>query len=204
MMTITYIIILSMSLSIIGYNVNGIRTGENYVRYLMQSADVIALSEHMLFPDNANDLKMINSEFEVLPMCSSELNPMHKGMIFGQGGVAIGYRKTLKNVSHIKMKTDRIVGISIGINTINLHILSVYLPQPQCRSQCFDSVLEQLHEIVQTLSATGNIVIIGDMNGCLGNLAGTRGSDHIASPNGKKLFKFSQENSLTCVDMLNV
>ena len=134
------------------WNVRGITTAFAYLNHLLESSDVIAISEHWLYQCSLSVLDSINKDFCTFGSASRDLSNEDFGKIRGQGGVAIMWRKNLPGVCPLNdLTNDRICGIRMqnasGRTTI---ILSVYLPSPSSHSNTLDEVVDDLQEIVES------------------------------------------------------
>ena len=75
-----------------------------------------------------------------------------------------------------EIDSDHIVGIRCEFgNNDPLFILSVYLPSSSHQMDMFNECLHYLWALYDSLSAKGLVIIIGNLNGDLGNPLGGRG-----------------------------
>ncbi|CAH1795212.1 unnamed protein product, partial [Owenia fusiformis] len=188
------------------WNCRGFNVSTLYIKHLLSHCDILALSEHKLYPCNRFKLDSVHSDFRCYSTSSKNLNDFNCGKIWGNGGVAIFWRDSLSNyVIPVKdMSTDRIVCLKVSIvQTAPIYIFSVYLPQQNCEIDMYDDVLFSLEHFVQKASMDGSVIILGDVNSNLGTLTGCRGHGNPSS-NGIKLYDFMQRNLLTAIDMTDL
>ena len=82
------------------------------------------------------------------------------------------YISPLENIS-----SDRIVGIQCNFPNKNLFfVLGVYLPSSNARLEEFQEYFDHLWALYNSLSSRGYVLILGDLNGDLGNSLGDKGS----------------------------
>ena len=74
--------------------------------------DICGLSEHWLTPRNTHFLSDINSNYNYICVCDSNLIAQNRG--YGKGGVAFMWNKKLDNhISPIHLDDDRILGLQV-------------------------------------------------------------------------------------------
>ena len=88
------------------------------------------------------------------------------------------YRKDLKVSPVLNIRSDRICGIRVRVNSSHfdlLTILGVYLPCAGVGLEWYREHLEELENLVGEGERLGAVVIAGDFNAHLGKLGGPRG-----------------------------
>jgi hypothetical protein len=93
---------------------------------LLESVDVLAISEHWLYADELTILDNLHNDFLYYAK-TSEQNNMNTRWQRGQGGVAIVWKKHLK-AQRLLRGNDRIVAIKFGMNNQNYVFCSIYFP----------------------------------------------------------------------------
>ena len=79
--------IMNMGISLCQWNMNGFNTSQLYLDQLMNSYDIIAISEHKLYPANKHKLNIKPDKFGMVSKCSQHLDPQNCGIVWGCGGV---------------------------------------------------------------------------------------------------------------------
>ena len=139
-----------------------------YVHKLQQSADILVISEHGLFPCELYKFNVDYPEFHCTAKASAHISDQEFGNRPGIGGCAILWKK---NLSHLIKpmeieNTDRIVGIQLKIYEYPplVSILGVYLPHSSCRISNFDraAAIHRYIAIYRYELATIRIVIVHD------------------------------------------
>ena len=101
-----------------------------------------------------------------------------------------------------EIDSDRIVGIRCEFgNNDPLFILGVYLPSSSHQMDVFNECLDYLWALYDSLSAKGLVIIIGDLNGDLGNSLGGRGK-YEANDRDLKILEFINFFNLCPVNLL--
>ena len=143
-----------------------------YFSELIDSFDIFAISEHCLF---AEQLELLEASTNYTYNCiavSSEDNPSILSGKPAHGGVASFWKtcfndlvKPLENID-----SDRILGIRCDFNEKStFFILSVYMPASSHCIEEFNEYLDYLWALYNSLSTEGFVIIMGDLNGDLGN-----------------------------------
>ncbi|KAL0811545.1 hypothetical protein ABMA28_009931 [Loxostege sticticalis] len=114
---------------IISYNCKNIKRSVDCVRSLCKYADVVALQEHWLLPQDLSFLAEIDQDFGYTG--KSGMDPA-AGLIRGRlyGGVALLWRKcAFQKVSIVSCKNERIVAIKATTSDLrDMVFMSVYMP----------------------------------------------------------------------------
>ena len=156
-------------------NLRGFKSNTDYFRLILGSYDVFAISEHWLH-DYLHLLNSFSSDYVFHSVCSPTTEDSvwcRPRYLRGHGGVAIGWRKSLQNISKLDTSpSHRVIGIKLLSDPRPLCILSVYLPS---RSGCTDDFRESLvclDSLVNSLGYDNDIIILGDFNADLGPAGG--------------------------------
>ena len=122
------------------------------------------------------------------------------------GGVALLWRYSIDDfVSPIEnIDSDRIVGIKYELNGIKpLFILSVYLPSSSHTTEEYRECLDLLWSLCNSLSVDGYPVVLGDLNGDLGNSLGEIGTKE-PNERGRLLLNFADYFNVCPVNLLSL
>ena len=145
------------------WNCAGVYGNFIYIKALLRTLDVLALSEHWLYEDELIFLNSLDDSFDVISCSSSENNILERWKR-GQGGVALFFRKTLK-AKEIKTLCDRIVSASIIIGKIKTVVVSVYFPSTNYNFTEYSNTLSELEQFcIQQKSYGFNLILLGDFN----------------------------------------
>ena len=165
------------------WNCRGLNSGEPYIHQLAEEGcDIIAISEHWLWPFESNRLCQIHPSFTAELKTDPRLNE-NSTLSRGCGGVGLMWRKSLNATPIPSISSDRICGIRISLSRpdkAGLSVFGVYLP---CADVGIESYCEHLVELENLISDSQHhvpVVIVGDFNAHLGSLGGVRGH---GSPN---------------------
>ena len=130
-------------------NIRGFKSNSDYLRTLLMSHDLLAISEHWLHDYDLHLLSSFSDNF----LCFSSTSPSREDPVWcrpnflrGQGGVAILFKKSLQNLVK-KLDTSlshRVVGLQLRTLPLPICFLGVYLPS---RSGCTDTFRECLDYI---------------------------------------------------------
>ena len=123
------------TLKIACYNARGIMASSVYISEFLQKndIDILAISEHWLFPQSLRYLDSIDNDYMGWGVCCKNADPIlnhHRG----KGGVAFLFKKSLRHViQYVDIDHDRIQGVSIHTNDTPL-LLCVYaiIKSQQC------------------------------------------------------------------------
>ena len=183
-------------ISIVCWNSRGLVTSLPYLHSLLESNDIIALSEHWLHSNKLNILTEMSSDFNVVARSSKYSDASSFGYRRGQGGVALLWRKTIGGVSPItSLINDRICGIRVqGEFGRVVNIFSVYLPAPGSADD-LSVVLDELSVALEQVDEGSISIVCGDYNGDVGHLGGPK-STRRPTVQGRKIMNFFNEFSL--------
>ena len=183
-------------ISIASWNSRGMLTSIPYLNNLMKENDIIAISEHWQHANCLHKLLNISDEFYCISRASKHSSSEQYGVRRGQGGVAIFWRKSLSGISPISEIThDRICGLRLQTESkCIVNIFSIYLLS-QGSSDDFDTVVDEVSEIINDREHNAFNIVCGDYNGDVGYLGGKR-SNRKPNKNGIRVSKFFEEFSL--------
>ncbi len=185
------------------WNMRSLTAGLPYLKLMMQTVDIVAVSEHGLYDCQLWKLTQVNSDFNVTAKACSALNDERLNYCVGHSGVALFWRDTLSQyVKPVTIKSDRICAIEVMLpDTRHVIVASVYLPHRASTIANYTEELALLEELVEgALSNELGIVILGDINAHFGPELGSRGWGH-TSPNGVEFARFVARNNLHIADM---
>ena len=156
-----------MHLNISCFNARGIMPSTKYIeRVLQQNAiDVLAISEHWLFPEMLTYLDTMCEGYLAHGVSSHSLDP-YTSHRRGKGGVAIVYKKTLKhNITTISLDEDWICGLSLSLDdSTTLSIFSVYMPSSNYSNVSYSVNIEKLYDIYNKYGESSHCILLGDFN----------------------------------------
>ncbi len=115
-------------LRITGWNSRGFWVAKPYMLHLMQNADIVAISEHKLYPHELQHLNTLNSDYVAWGRSSADLELKNYGKVPGHCGVALLWRKSLSScVQPLKhLGNDRICAIRIGHSSTGYAVPSTW------------------------------------------------------------------------------
>lgn len=89
---------MNTTLRISAWNSRGMTSAQPYLKHLMQSADIVAISEHQMYECDLNRPDHIDEDFASLGRSSADLNGINRGRVPGHCGVAIVWRKSMSHL----------------------------------------------------------------------------------------------------------
>ena len=182
------------------------KTVQLYFKSIINSFDILALSEHCLFEEQHSLLKTATDGAYNYHAASSCDNPCIASGQRAHGGVALLWRYSIDDfVSPIEnIDSDRIVGIKYELNGIKpLFILSVYLPSSSHTTEEYRECLDLLWSLCDSLSVDGYPIVLGDLNGDLGNSLGEKGTKE-PNERGRLLLTFADYFNVCPVNLLSL
>ena len=188
-------------LKVIAWNSRGFGNSQLYMRHLSTNCDIMVITEHHLYSSQTQKLGDINGDMDFCTKSSSRLKNINVYNKFGEGGVAIFWKKKLNHLVRplMKLGSDRLLVIEIN-GPVKWYIVAVYLPQQACAIASFHEELAQLQTIITKLTGKGSILIVGDFNCHLGEDCGKRGWG-TTTPQGRLLKDICMENQLEIADL---
>ena len=174
-----------------------------YLMELMNKTDIMVITEHGLFPCELYKLEPLQDDLSVISKSSKQLNDSNFGYRKGNGGVAIMWHKSISNfvIPLPNLGTDRMSVIQLQLpDTSKLFIIGVYMPHQSCQISNFRHELGALVEFISELSATGNVLLIGDTNCHLWSEHETRGWG-LTTANGRACKDAHYKCDLIMIDM---
>ena len=186
------------------WNVRGYLASIPYIRYLLTSCDVLAVSEHWVFENRLRCLSDISDTHRCFARSSRFSQAEDYGHGRGQGGVALFWDKKLKGVSIVSdLIMDRACAIRLQTERGGvIYFVSVYLPS-QGSSEPLETTLDEITEVVESREVGAHVIILGDFNGDVGCAGGPRGCRE-ATPRGEKVMRFLNRHSMTPVNMQHI
>ena len=173
----------STTLTLTAWNCRGLRSGEPYIHQLAENGcDIIAVSEHWLWPYEADRLCHIHPAFTAEVKTDNRLTDQST-LRKGCGGVGLIWKKEINATPIPSISSDRICGIRIkssSSSTDDITIIAVYLPCSDVGMECYSEHLIELEQVVSEHQPHGPVIIMGDFNAHLGTLGGERG---VGQPN---------------------
>ena len=158
--TLIFVININMKeLNITGWNMHGFACGKEYLECISQTYDVVAISEHWLFPQEIDKIKKCMPEDFVCEVkCSSDLIPENCCRHIGHAGVALCWRDAPSRAK-VKVNSDRICALRITSEKEVIFVIAVYLPPEYSKLDDFCHVLDELHIVVDDCSSKGDVCV---------------------------------------------
>ena len=131
-----------------------------------QGSDIIAITEHWLWPFEAERLCQIHPSYTAEVKTDARLNANFT-LSRGCGGVGLMWKKDLDAVPIPSISSDIICGLRIKLQrhaTSEITVLGVYLPCSDMGMECYSEHLVELENLISESERLGPIVIIGDFN----------------------------------------
>ena len=191
------------------WNSNGMSDSRRYyLMMLMETCHIIAISEHWLHDNRLHVLYGFSEEFSCIARAHRDSKSEYYGKPGkgkGQGGVALLWRKSLNGISPMpEIVHDGVCGIRLQTGDRKVIIfLSVYFPtacSKTTKTKEYRDFSEKLGKIIKSLEKGCSVVILGDFNGNVGNLCGTR-STNKPNKNGVMTAEFFEMYLLFPVNM---
>ena len=159
-----------------------------------------AFSEHWLFKEQLD----LITEFSETYQChsiSSDSNPNFLSGRRGQGGVGPFWKNECGDlITHLPIDSGRIVGVQFSFQLIDMpvdiFIFSVYFPSTNYPIDDYKERLALLWALFETYCDSGLIIILGDLNGSLGLMEGSRPCAGPQNERGKLLSEFIENFTL--------
>ena len=129
---------------IASYNCNSVRNNSEIVKNVLNANDIVCLQELLLSKSDLPVLNDFNENFNTIAFVEDrETQGINEGR--PSRGVAIFWRKSFtSNVTPILID-DRMIGLCLNSDAINVLLLNVYLP-------CDKQNLEAIHEYRSNLA----------------------------------------------------
>ena len=194
-----------LKLRITAWNLRSMSCAKPYIKELLQCSDILAISEHRLYPSELYKLNDIDQKFDVLSKSSSDLNENNQSMSYGHGGVALFWRKSLSlRVTEVSVISDRICAIEIvgDKQSFNVTAIGVYMPQSGCKIAKFGTHSQALNDLVKRSKENGEVIMIGDFNSHFNVDYGERFWES-TSQNAKDMLECILCNNMVIIDVLS-
>ena len=130
-----------------GWNCRGLSNGLPYCELLVDSHDIVIISEHWLWPFELHKIQSIHPNMTGTAIADSRLNP-ECSLTRGCGGVAIIWNEHLKATPVVGINLDRICAITIDCATTSILVIGVYLPTTDHPTEDFHQCLHTLEDLV--------------------------------------------------------
>ena len=173
---------------------------------MISQFDILAISEHSLFEEQLGILKPATDTTYNFHAVSASDNPCIISGEKAHGGVALLWKTSLDDyIAPIEnIECDRIPGIKCKFPGCKpLFISSVYMPSSNNAIEEYREYLDFLWALYDSLSADSFVLVMGDLNGDLGNSLGDKG---LKEPNelGKLLLDFANYFNLCPINLLTI
>ncbi len=151
--------------SISSWNCRGLRSAIPYVHHLIaDGADIIAVSEHWLWPYQLESLKNIHPEYKGYGVSDRRLNA-ESTFTRGCGGTGFIWNKSIQVFPLTDILSDRICAIRVILHQSTcVNVVCAYLPSSDHPFEEFRSYVNDLASIASALESSGPIIILGDIN----------------------------------------
>ena len=169
------------------------RTAQLYFKSLITSFDIFVISEHCLFEEQL-DLLNQASVLDNHPLLSG--NNAH-------GGVALLWKWALNDyiIPLTSINSDRILGIQCNLTDSNpLCISGIYLPSSSHNTDEFCEYFDYLWALYGPLSVKRYVILMGDLNGDLGNSLADK-STREPNQHGLKLLELANDFNLCPINL---
>ena len=160
-------------LRIAAWNCRGLSSGLPYCELLVESHDIIIISEHWLWPFELHKIQNIHPNMTGTATADNRLNP-ECSLTRGCGGVGIIWNERLKATPVVGINLDRICAITIDCATTSIPVISVYLPSTDHPTEDFHQCLHILEDLVN--KHCGPVILAGDFNSHVGSEGGPKAS----------------------------
>ncbi|CAH2093497.1 unnamed protein product [Euphydryas editha] len=149
---------------LVSFNCKSVKRSVEAVKFLCQSADILALQETWLLPHDIPYLGQIHDDFEYIGKSAVDLTA---GIFRGRpyGGVAILWRKRVfKSVTVIDCVSPRLSAIKVSLENKFIIVFSVYMPTDSSENLLeFTECLSEISAIVEA-SNIETVYVLGDFN----------------------------------------
>ena len=146
------------SINICAWNVRGAMTSIAQLCKVMESNDIIFISEHWLTCEHISLLATLDTEFKSF---AKEAESSKYGR--NKGGIAFLVRNSL-HVKHINVSSDRLSIIQIQLGERLLSVIGCHLPSTNESLGQFDECMSELFDIYDELEPGSDVLICGDLN----------------------------------------
>ncbi|CAH2216034.1 jg25937, partial [Pararge aegeria aegeria] len=180
---------MALTCRIVTFNCKSVKRSSDGIREFCKTADIVALQETWLLPDELSFLETLSDDFSSTGVSAVDTAA---GMLRGRpyGGVALLWRRSaFQNVSIVQCHNSRICAIRIVLPEKSCIVMSVYMPTDAVANLAeFTDVLSSVNAVIDTYSESC-VYILGDYN---------------AHPTERFYIELSQfciEQEWTCVDV---
>ena len=155
------------------------KSAQLYFKFLIARFDILVISGPSLFKEQLGMLESCtDNTYNSIAVSASDNPPAFSGNL-AHGGIVLLWKRTLDDyISPLEnISSDRIVGIQCNFPNKNLlFVLGVYSPSSNTKLEEFQEYFDHLWALYDSLFARGYVLILGDLNGDLGNSLGDKGS----------------------------
>lgn len=153
------------SIKLTTFNCRGIQNSVPYLHHLIEDgADIIAVTEHWLWPYQLLLLKDIHPSYEGFGYSDSRLDE-HSNLFQGCGGVGIIWKKSLRISPITSITSDRFCAARLFLSEDDsITILCAYLPSSDHSFEEFKDCVNELSSVAGALELYGPIALMGDFN----------------------------------------
>ena len=155
----------SISINLTSWNCRGITSALPYLHHLIKNgSDIIALSEHWLWPYNLESLTNLHPDYNGFGYCDSRLNE-NSSLTRGCGGVGFLWKKSLNITPVTDISSDRLCVVQLHTSfDVPLTIVAVYMPSSNYSIDEYTTYFQDLQSVIGTFERNGPIVLCGDLN----------------------------------------
>ena len=165
--------------SIAAWNCRGMFNSIPYLQVLSDDFDIIAISEHWLWPYELSTLDCALPGY-MGHGCSDKRLTENADSGRGCGGVALLWKSSLSVTPIVALKSDRMVAIQLTIDANTcLAVIGVYLPCSDRPIDCYREYLTELESAICMLQVDGPVIVVGDFNAHLGEALSTNTQGHM-------------------------
>lgn len=181
-------------------------TASPYLVELLNNSDIVAISEHGLYPCELYKIRNLHSQFQAFSKSAQTLNDKDFGKIKGHSGCAIMWSDRICNrVTPLDIGSDRVCAIECTIEKgLKLFVFAVYLPHSNCKIASFDDELNALLNIILEYQSKGEVICIGDVNAHIGNDLGHARSWGKSTANGLAFARSMHNCNMEIIDMTDI
>ena len=152
-------------ITISSWNCRGISNSIPYLFHLFKNGtDIIALSEHWLWPYNIQNLSSLHPEYDGFGVYDNRLDE-NCSLTRGCGGVGFLWKKSLNVIPRTNITSDRFCVTQLQLqNSTYLTLIAVYLPCCNYSDNTYTSYFEDLQSVISSYEPDGPVIICGDFN----------------------------------------
>ena len=156
-------IVIMATLTILSWNMRSFSCATPYIQDLMNTADILMLSEHRLYESEHYKIEELSKDYSFLSKSSEDLSKHQVTRVPGHCGITLCWKKTINHkIQPINVKSDRIAMIRVNncIGNESLYVIGVYLPQQGCKIASFDEQLAILEQCIEKYKDKGYVIAL--------------------------------------------